>query len=255
MKDCYNYSSDCIFLFENLLHNRSITASSWPAPKLFWALGLFLICSLSLSPTWAQLSTELGIVSLYKDRGEDQDEKNTVVRPAVQGGWRYETSSGLFVGNWLSSGKFGHAIVQIDSFAGYSHSINEDTKLALGYEHTVYPRQGNEHSGEFFLSLEYQNLTLELYRGMSSGKNLRNIYYNIDYLYPLNTRLTVNIGAGYEHYHAAGIKGKLDYRTGLFYELNPSATLSLVFAGANHKHAVDNGIRNNRLILGVNWTY
>lgn len=225
------------------------------AQTTLYLFSFLLLLLSSAPPAFAQLAAEFGAVSLYKDRGEDQDEKDTDLRPAIQGGWRYDTTPGFFIGNWFSTGKFSRANVQIDSIVGFGKDINKDTEISLGYNHTVHPRQGDENSGELFFILSYKNLNLELYRGMKAGVNRNNMYYNVDYLYPLSERLGLNIGAGYEYYSEKGLTGKIDYRTGLFYELNDSSTVSLVFAGANHKHAVDDGIRNNRLILGLNMEF
>lgn len=233
----------------------SIAAPSGSAQTTFCFILLLLLSAIFSAPATAQLATELGAVSLYKDRGEDQDERDVLVRPAIQGGWRYDTSSGLFVGNWFSTGKFGRAAVQIDSIVGYGKTINNNMEFSVGYNHTVYPRQGDENSGEVFLNLTYKNLTVELFRGMTADVNQKNMYYNLDYLYPISERLGLNIGAGYEYYAEKGLKGKIDYRTGLFYEFNQYGTLSFVFAGANHKRAVDDGIRNNRVIVGLNMEF
>src|SRR5690625_2361171 len=155
--------------------------------NLFFHFLLFVFLSFFLiKPGHTQFAFELGAVSLYKDRGEDQDEKNKNFSPALQGGWQYHSEAGFFIGNWLSTGKFGKANVEIESLAGFGASITENIDLEFGYTHSIYPREGNENSGELFLSLIYQNLSFEIYSGMSSGVNQKNMYYNFEFITPID---------------------------------------------------------------------
>lgn len=203
----------------------------------------------------AELSFELGAVSLYKDRGEDQDEKDRNFRPALQGAWQYQHDSGLFVGNWFSTGKFDRATVQLDTLAGYGFELGSESSLELGYTHSIYPHAGSRNSNELFASFIYSNLSLEVFRGLRTGVNKKDWYYNFDYNHPLDNRWSLGVGAGYEHFGDPDEKSKIDYRAGVLYQLNDSSSLSLYFAGATRKHAVDNGIRDNRVILGLDLSF
>ncbi|HLR30231.1 MAG TPA: TorF family putative porin [Paenalcaligenes sp.] len=230
----------------------SITAPLQIRPWLTTMFTAVTFCCLYATTAQAEYSFELDTVSLYKDRGEDQDEKNTNFRPALQGAWQYQHSSGVFVGNWVSTGKFGRASLQLDTTAGYGVDIGENARLEAGYTHSIYPHEGSLNSNEIFTSFSYQNLTLEVFRGLRSGVNNKDMYYNFDYVHPIDARWSLGAGMGYEHFGDSDEKSKIDYRAGVFYQLNNISTVSLVFAGANRKHAVENGIRDNRVILGLN---
>lgn len=220
------------------------------------AVGTALVaCSLYTATAHAEYSFELDAVSLYKDRGEDQDEKDTNFHPALQGAWQYQHSSGLFLGNWFSTGRFGHASLQLDTLAGYGIDISTNAHLEVGYNHSIYPHEGSLNSNEIFISFNYKNLTLEVFRGLRSRVNNKDMYYNFDYVHPIDARWSLGAGMGYEHFGDSNDKNKIDYRAGVFYQLNTISTVSLVFAGANHKHAVENGIRDNRVILGLNLSF
>jgi len=66
----------------------------------------------------AQLSFNLGVVSLYKYNGIDQDsrqlERERDLRPALQGGVDYDFGNGFYIGNWNSTGRFGEANLEIN---------------------------------------------------------------------------------------------------------------------------------------------
>ncbi|HLS16510.1 MAG TPA: TorF family putative porin [Paenalcaligenes sp.] len=224
------------------------------APRLISTalLTAVLLSALAALPAQAEYSFELGAVSLYKDRGEDQDEKDSNFRPALQGAWQYQHHSGFFVGNWFSTGKFDRSSLQLDTLAGYGVSLGDHTELALGYNHSIYPHVGSLNTNEIFANFSYKNLSLEVVRGLRSGVNNKDMYYNFDYIPPLDARWSLGAGMGYEHFGDHNEKGKIDYRAGVFYQLNNISTVSLVFAGANRKHAVENGARDNRVILGLN---
>ena len=55
----------------------------------------------------AGLSANVGLVTLYKYRGQDQyighSGKERWLRPAIQGGLDYDFGNGFYVGNWNSS--------------------------------------------------------------------------------------------------------------------------------------------------------
>lgn len=193
----------------------------------------------------------LGAVSLYKDRGVDQDGRNDSLRPAIQGGVDYAFDSGFYVGNWSSTGRFGNADLEVDAKGGYRTQLTGNLGLDAGYIHYFYPGEGSRNAGEVYAGLQYQRLGLKVYRGMREDVNKNDMYYRADYAHPLMDRLDLTLGAGYQTYDASGLRNKLDYSVGLGYALGKHLTLSGAVVGANRRHDVDDGSRDPRFVVGA----
>ena len=77
------------------------------------------------------LSFNIGLVSLYKYRGQDQyfTGSEHYSRPALQGGVDYAFSNGLYLGNWnsiVSSGAgFPDGNLEMDFYGGYKASVGD----------------------------------------------------------------------------------------------------------------------------------
>uniref|UniRef100_UPI00333F704C TorF family putative porin n=1 Tax=Castellaniella defragrans TaxID=75697 RepID=UPI00333F704C len=200
----------------------------------------------------AELSFNIGVVSLYKDRGVDQEGRDEGVRPAVQGGVDYDFGNGLYVGNWNSSGRFGNADAEVDLYAGYRFQVTNDVGLDVGYVHYYYPGEGAWNSGEAYVGLGYQRLSLKIYRGMRRDVNDGDMYYRLTYMHPIIDKLDFKVGLGYQHFHASDLHGKVDYSVGLSYAIGKYVSLSGDVSGANRRNDVDDGSRDTRFILGLN---
>ena len=209
------------------------------------------VVSFPLSSHAGSARFNLGAVSLYKDRGVDQDARNESMRPAVQGSVDYDFDSGFYVGNWDSTGRFGNADLEMDAYGGYRAQLSKDVGVDAGYIHYFYPGEGSRNSGELYTGLTYQRLGLKVYRGMRPDVNEGDMYYRVNYTHPLMDKLNVNVGAGYQTYDASDLRSKLDYSVGMDYALGKHVTLSGTVAGANRRHDVDDGSRDARFILGA----
>lgn len=203
----------------------------------------------------ADLSFNVSAVSLYKSRGVDQESKDKNLRPNVQFSLDYAFDNGLYVGNWNSTGKFNDADMEIDLYAGYVGQVTADFNYDIGYVHYLYPDFGNWNSGEIYLGLNYKDLRFKAYRGVTSRVNKKDMYYKLDYSYPLTETVSLNVGGGYLNYGAKGVKEKFDYRAGFGYKYNNNISMSLTYAGASHKHLSTSGARDNRLIFSVGYGF
>jgi uncharacterized protein (TIGR02001 family) len=218
----------------------------------------FLAAALAVSAVCAPMPTlagspsfNLGAVSLYKDRGVDQDGRNESMRPAIQGGADYDFDSGFYVGNWNSTGRFGNADLEVDAYGGYRAKLSKDVGIDAGYIHYFYPGEGSRNSGEAYAGLNYQRLGFKVYRGMREDVNRKDMYYRLSYAQPVMDKLNVTLGTGYQHYGASDMRAKIDYSVGMDYTLGKRVTLSGTVAGANRRHDVDDGSRDARFILGA----
>ncbi|CAM5218969.1 putative protein (TIGR02001 family) OS=Castellaniella defragrans OX=75697 GN=HNR28_001161 PE=4 SV=1 [Castellaniella defragrans] len=199
----------------------------------------------------ADTSFNISTVSLYKSRGVDQDGRDQAMRPALQGGLDYTSASGFYLGNWNSSGRFGHADVEIDLYGGYRAQLTKDLGLDLGYIHYLYPGESDWSDGEVYAGLSYQRLTFKVYRGMRPHVNEGDMYYEAGYTQPLADKLDLKLGLGYQQYRVEDLSSKIDYSVGLSYALFKHVAVSGTVAGATHRNEVDDGSRDTRFILGV----
>jgi len=129
-----------------------------------------------LAPTvaQAQVSYNIGIVSLYKSSGSDQDDKQGSeatarnFRPALQGGVDFDFGNGFYVGNWNSTGKFGGGNgLEIDLYGGYSGEITPDLSYDLNLATYIYPGAEDGWNGsEAVFKLTYQFASIKYVRGM-----------------------------------------------------------------------------------------
>lgn len=105
-----------------------------------------LLCCLATTvaaPSFAEeatpaVTTNLSFTSDYSYRGVSQNFRN----PAVQGGFDYAHSSGLFVGTWastISSLQYTNASMEWDFYGGYSGKIGDDLGYTLGLVTVYYP--------------------------------------------------------------------------------------------------------------------
>lgn len=222
--------------------------------KLF-AVSLTAIMLSAPAVSNAELSFNLGAVSLYKDRGVDQDGRNQDVRPAIQGGIDYGFDNGLYAGTWMSSGRFGDANAEIDVYGGFQGNFTEDFGYDIGYIHYYYPKEGSWNSGEVYIGLNYQRLGLKVYRGMRKNVNKDDMYYQLTYTHPLMEKLNATVGVGYQYFAEPGVRSKVDYSLGLDYAIRENISVYGLVAGANRKKDVDDGSRDTRVIVGLNFTF
>ena len=115
-------------------------------------------------------SSNVGIVSDYVFRGITQN----LSAPAIQGGFDYAHSSGLYAGVWGSnvgwitgSGATGNASLEVDTYAGYKGAATADVSYDIGavrynYLGTYTPAAGGyvkADTAEAYGSIAYQWLS------------------------------------------------------------------------------------------------
>lgn len=86
------------------------------------------------------ISANVGLFSDYKFRGVSQ----TLNRAAIQGGFDYEHSSGVYAGVWGSNvdgSALNGANMEMDLYAGYNYKLNDDISFGVGGLYFYYPGQ------------------------------------------------------------------------------------------------------------------
>ena len=197
----------------------------------------------------AQLSFNIGAVSLYKSSGIDQEGVNKNWRPALQGGVDYDFGNGFYVGNWNSTGKFGDANVEVDLYGGYRGEITKGLGYDLGLVRYVYPGQGSFNGNEAVMSLSYAEYSMK-YARMISGGSKDNSRFSLGYTRPLTDKMTLRAGLGFRNN-----KGPDDYSLGVSYDLGNALSASATLSGATGKDKVADGSRDNRLVFGISKSF
>ncbi len=105
-----------------------------------------------------ELSGNIGVTSNYLWRGVTQTQDAV----AVQGGIDFGHNSGFYAGTWLSNVDFGdETSYELDLYAGYSGSINDELSYDVSYLYYAYPdATADINFGELTLGINWQWLTL-----------------------------------------------------------------------------------------------
>ena len=202
-----------------------------------------------IAPAQAQgLSFNIGVVSLYKSSGIDQDTRDSkAFRPAIQGGVDYDFGNGFYVGNWNSTGKFGDANLEIDLYAGYAGDLTDALSFDVGVARYIYPNQADFNAYEWYASLTYHIFTIDYARDFRTGGEAKGARLGLSVSQPLSDTLTLEGGVGFRNNNRAN--GAYDYSIGVSYDMGNSLTASAMISGAQRSKAGDEG--KTRLVLGL----
>ncbi|AXS78614.1 TorF family putative porin [Dechloromonas sp. HYN0024] len=155
------------------------------------------------------LTGNVGLFSSYRFRGIDQ----TMGKPALQGGFDYAHSSGLYVGNWNSNvssyAGYPGGNLEMDFYGGYKMAFG-DFGLDVGGLYYYYPgtdgaaggfKSGVVHNGEVYVGTSWKFLTLKA------------SYAVTDYFNAANTKGTyyIDLGAAYDLGDGWGVNGHVGY--------------------------------------------
>jgi uncharacterized protein (TIGR02001 family) len=151
-------------------------------------LGASLVAAIAALPAIAQaqakpkpeytLSGNAGLFSDYRFRGFSQ----TDFKPAFQGGFDFEHTSGFYVGNWnsnVSSVLYNGASLEMDVYGGYKTEI-EGFGIDVGGIYYAYPG-----TGKYDPAFKAKNF--ELYVGGSFGPVSLKLYHSLTDFFGLNS--------------------------------------------------------------------
>lgn len=206
----------------------------------------------------AEVSYNIGVVSLYKSSGVDQDYNattgayNDAVRPAVQGGVDVDLGNGLYVGNWNSTGVFEKGNLEIDLYGGYAGELSNGVGYDLGYAHYIYPGQSTWNGGEMYASVSYAGVKLKLTHGLNGSTKAANgdamERLSIGYDFAVNDKTTLNLVYGARN-KAKGSYG--DFLVGLTYDLGSAVSMNVNYSAATKRAEAPTGERDGRVVFGV----
>jgi len=218
-------------------------------------------CTLLSAAHAADVSYNIGVVSLYKSNGVDQDTDKTGTnynknsRSAIQGGFDIDMGNGWYVGNWNSTGRFVDSSLEVDLYGGYAGDLGGGVGYDIGYAYYAYPSQSSWNGGEAVMSLSYSGFKLKLANGLSgslqdaSNKSSRSL--SLSY----TTSLTDTVSATATYGKRNKVAGDFnDYALAVSYDLGAGMSTTATYSGAKDKAAA-NGARDNRLVFGVNKSF
>lgn len=204
----------------------------------------------------AQLSTNVSLVSNYKFRGQDQDlSKTTAVKPALQGGFDYAFSNGVYVGNWNSSVNWTDpaSSIEMDVYGGYKGELS-GVAYDVGLLKYAYPSAAYANTTEAYLGLsygafsaKYSSTISDKYFGVSKAA-----YVNVSYAQEISKGLTFKASVGHTNFKAAGDIDYSDYSVGASYDLGEGYSVSgAMVGGSKASEIVSSGVQvnKNRFIL------
>jgi uncharacterized protein (TIGR02001 family) len=201
-------------------------------------LALALALAATTAPAAAEgLSFNLGLTTLYKFNGVDQDVRTPRnVRPALQGGADHDFGNGLYVGNWNSTGRFGaqgNADLEIDLYGGYRGEFGQGWRYDIGAIRFVYPKDNSWNANEWYARLGYGIFSAQYGHGFGNGNKTARLSFSL--AQPLTEKLTLEAGLGMRNRHNLG--GANDAHLGLAYDLGSGLIASGRISGAETSKA------------------
>jgi uncharacterized protein (TIGR02001 family) len=170
----------------------------------------------------AQVTGNMSLVSDYRFRGLSQ----TFEEPALQGGFDYAHSSGLYVGNWNSSISdtfFAGSPLEMDFYGGYKGSAG-----ALGYDvgilYYYYPGSnlagvGTIDNTELYAGVSWNWLSAKIYYAVSdffgAADTDGSSYIDLSANYALANGWAVNAHVGQQKIKNQSALDYTDYKIGI----------------------------------------
>lgn len=206
----------------------------------------------------AQLSTNVSLVSNYKFRGQDQDTLNSStltssVKPALQGGFDYAFSNGMYVGNWNSSVNWltGNSL-EMDVYGGYKGEVS-GVGYDIGLLKYAYSGAARGNTTEAYLGLGYGPFSAKYSKTVSDDYfyyGSKASYLSVAYAQEISKGLTLKATAGYTNFknESSTAVDFSDYSVGASYDLGEGYSLTGAVVGATKKASYSHA-NDNRFIL------
>lgn len=211
------------------------------------ALAASFMALLAPAVAQAQVSYNIGIVSLYKSSGLDQDDKQASedtaknFRPALQGGVDYSFGNGLYIGNWNSTGSIGGGSGEIDLYAGYGGEISKDLSYDLNLATYIYPGADDGSNGsEASVKLSYQFASIKYVRGLGDYDGNNKVVLGAKMA--VGDSITVSAD-----YHITNNKRSNATVVGMAYDMGNALTASATVSGTDG----DETSGKTRLVFGL----
>jgi uncharacterized protein (TIGR02001 family) len=196
----------------------------------------------------AQVSYNIGVVSLYKSSGYDLDDKQASedtaknFRPALQGGVDYSFGNGFYIGNWNSTVKYyGGDGYEVDLYGGYGGEITKDLSYDLNLATYIYPGAAEGASGsEAALKFTYQFASIKYVRGLGDYDGFNKVVLGVK----ISATDSLSLSADY---HIRNNSAPKSFVLGASYDMGNSLTANATVSGADD----DSTGGKTRLVFGL----
>lgn len=203
-----------------------------------------LFSNVALAEEGSSLSANLGVVNDYRYRGVDQTNREM----ALQGGFDYAHSSGLYAGawgsnvSWLSEGS-----LEIDLYGGYKGAIG-DFGYDVGLLQYYYP--GGSYDGhsadtlEGYIGVSYGPVGLKVSRAFSdlfaAPSSDGSLYYDLSGSYEVWNGYSVAAHFGRQHFANNSGLSYNDWKIGVTKEFG-GFTFGLAYVDTDVNHTTGYG--------------
>jgi uncharacterized protein (TIGR02001 family) len=189
-------------------------------------------------PAYAEveITGNVSLISDYRYRGLSQ----TLLKPALQGGFDLAHSSGFYLGNWnsnVSSTIFPGASLEMDVYGGYATELSSGINLDVGLLRYQYPGASSEvkpHTTEAYFSVGYGPISYKYSRSLTKffgiDDSKGSTYNELNFEYGLNDKITLGAHAGMTKIKNLGSEGKYkDYSVSVSYALPNDYSIGLTY--------------------------
>jgi uncharacterized protein (TIGR02001 family) len=217
---------------------------------------------------WA---VQIAATSDYVLRGVSQSDGE----PAIQGSVTHDSSSGLYVGVWMSSLEAadwyypaGTASYETDLFAGYRHALGGDWGAGIRLTRYVYPDDGNVVDYDYTEvegSLEFRDLvrvsvawspdtSLVTQEGLIVDRDT--LAAEIASRWPVRSWLSVTAGLGYRDLAGIETSGYGYWSVGLNGQRGAlSVDLAQIGSDRDGRRLFGADLAGSRTVLSLGWTF
>jgi len=144
------------------------------------------------------ISANVTLASDYTFRGISQTDE----KPAIQGGFDYEHSTGLYIGTWASNVNFGegsNASTEMDFYAGFAGESDGGLGYDVSYIYFDYKGDSPFDYQEFSFALSYVGATLGvIYSDEYLGNGGPEFWYPyVEYGFSFKNDISLDLHYGY----------------------------------------------------------
>lgn len=213
------------------------------------------------------ISANVTLASEYVYRGISQ----TREKLAIQGGFDYAHSSGLYIGTWGSNiswledaGAGASSSMELDIYGGYKGKVNDDLSYDVGYLRYQYPGSYpagfvSPNTDELYAAGTYKMFTLKYSHSISNlfgyADSKGSGYLDASASFELMSGLTLGVHAGHQKIKNWSDFSYTDYKIGLTKDFGAglSVTGAYIDTNANDNLYTVKGTRiaDSRFVLSV----
>lgn len=189
--------------------------------------------------------------SLNKERGIDQERKNTNLEPVVKLGVAYNTKLGVYASAQVVNGSYGESRSRVSLATGLKKQFTDVLSYDIGYGHQYFQNNAPYNNGGAYVGVTYGTTSFYMHKGTGDYIAQDGEYYVVSYKLPLTKKLQFVASGGYTVYDSSQFKSRGDGMVGLEYKVDPYSVIYTHVTGSGSKREVTDGSRNTRLVVGL----